>query len=87
MSFETIVYMLCLLTSTLCAGLLMKAFQRGRQRLLLWSSLCFCLLALNNLLVIVDIVVLPQLDLSVARSLTALAAGCVLMYGFIWELE
>ena len=87
MRYESIIYFLCLLTSSLCACLLLNAFLRQRQKLLLWSALCFSLLALNNLLVIVDILLLPDIDLTPARSLTALAAGCVLLYGFIWELE
>jgi hypothetical protein len=86
-TFEAIVYVLCLLTSTLSAGLLLNAFRRRRQNLLLWSALCFCLLAVNNLLVIIDLLLLPNIDLSLARSLTALAAGCVLLYGFVWEVE
>ena len=87
MTFETIVYILCLLTSTLCAWQLVRAFRARRQKLLLWSGICFCLLALNNLLVIVDLVLLPDVDLSLWRSLSALLAGCVLLYGFVWEVE
>lgn len=87
MTVEAIIYLVCLLTSTLCAWLLFTAFKRHRQNLLLWSALCFGLLAVNNLLVLVDLVILPDIDLSPARSLTALAAGCVMLYGFIWEVE
>lgn len=87
MTFETIVYILCLLTSSLCAWQLVSKFRARRQKLLLWSGICFCLLALNNLLVIVDLVLLPEVDLSLWRSLSALLAGCVLLYGFIWEVE
>jgi hypothetical protein len=42
---------------------------------------------LNNLLVFVDIVLLPDIDLALWRSLTALAAVAVLIYGFVWEIE
>ena len=87
MTFETTVYVLCLLTSVLCAWQLVRAFRARRQKLLLWSGICFCLLALNNLLVIVDLVLLPDIDLSLWRALSALLAGCVLLYGFIWEVE
>jgi hypothetical protein len=87
LTFEAIIYLLCLLTSSLCAWLLMAAFRRLGQKLLLWSGLCFCLLAFNNLLVFVDLVLLPETDLTPARALTALAAGCLLLYGFIWEVE
>ena len=87
MSFEAAVYFLCSLSSALCAYLLVTGFRRRRERLLLWSAICFCLLAVNNLLVFVDIIVLPNLDLSLWRSLSALAAVSVLIYGFVWEIE
>lgn len=86
-SFEAVVYLLCIFTSGLCAYLLIAGFRRSRDRLLLWSSLCFCLLAVNNLFVFIDIVMLPSIDLSVVRSLTSLAAVGVLLYAFIWEIE
>jgi hypothetical protein len=86
-SFETGVYFLCFLGSGLCAYLLVSSFWRSRDRLLGWSALCFCLLAANNLLVFVDLIVLPRFDLVVFRALTSLLAVGVLLYGFIWEME
>ena len=86
-SFEAIVYFLCFLSSGLCAYLLVTAYLRRTEKLLLWSAICFCLLAINNLLVFVDIIVLPDVDLSPWRSLTSLAAVSALVYGFIWEIE
>jgi hypothetical protein len=86
-SFGAVVYALCFVSSSLCAYLLMAAFKRSKENLLLWSGLCFCLLGLNNLLVFVDIVLLPDIDLALWRSLTALAAVAVLIYGFVWEIE
>ena len=85
--FGPVVYFLCFVASGVCAFLLVSAFLRGRERLLLWSAICFCLLALNNLLVFVDIIVLPDVDLVPLRSLTALLAVAILLYGFIWEIE
>ena len=87
MSFGAIVYLLCFISSALCGYLLVIGYMRGRERLLLWSAACFCLLALNNLLVFLDLIVLPNIDLSLPRSLTALAAIGVLIYGFIWEID
>jgi hypothetical protein len=86
-SFEAVVYFLCFASSALCAYLLSNAFRRQKERLLLWSSLCFCFLALNNLLVFVDIILLPEVDLLPLRSIAALAATATLIYGFIWEIE
>ena len=42
-------------------------------------------LALNNLVLAVDILLLPDNDLALLRLLTALLAVGVLLYGFIWE--
>ena len=82
------VYLLCALTSTACAVLLLRSFFQGRSRLLLWSSLAFVGLALNNALLFVDLVLIPDaIDLAIPRSLTALAALTVLAFGLIWEAE
>jgi len=81
------VYGLCLLTSAVCAALLVRSWIRSRQPLLLWSAVCFSLLAVNNLLVVLDMVILPTVDLSLARQLSSLAAVGVLIYGFIWEVD
>lgn len=86
-SFEAVVYFLCFLSSGLCAYLLVMAFRRRAEKLLLWSAICFCLLAVNNLVVFVDIVILPSIDLTTWRSLTAILAIVALIYGFIWEIE
>ena len=85
--FPAIVYLLCFLTSAACAGLLLRNYRLTGARLLLWSGLCFLLLAANNLLVVFDLLVLPDLDMRVERLLLALAALAVLLFGFIWDLE
>jgi len=79
------VYLLCAATSMACAALLFRGYRRQRTRLLLWSSLCFGLLAFNNTLLLVDLIVAPEIDLSVWRSLTALAGVGVLLFGLIWQ--
>ncbi|HVM83721.1 MAG TPA: DUF5985 family protein [Candidatus Binatia bacterium] len=81
------IYSLCALAAATCAFLLLKAYRRGRYRLLLWSGLCFCGLTLNNLLLVVDKILLPETDLSVLRTLTAAIAMIVLLYGLIWDAE
>ena len=80
------VYVLCALTSLACTLLLARAFRRTRTRLLLWSSLCFAGLTLNNMLLIVDTRVLPEVDLAVIRALPALLGLCALIYGLIWDV-
>lgn len=85
--FPVAVYLLCLLTSTACAWLLSRNYRRTRVKLLLWSSLCFTLLALNNLMLVVDMLLLPDLDLRLWRLVPSLLAVAVLLFGFIWNLE
>jgi hypothetical protein len=82
---EAIIYLLCVATSVLCAYLLARAYRRSRTKLLIWSALCFALLAVDNLVVAADVLLLPTIDLTVLRLATSLAAVAVLLFGFIWE--
>jgi hypothetical protein len=88
-TFPAAVYILCFLTSAACAWLLGRSYQVSRTPLLLWSSICFVFLALNNLVLVLDLVVWPnpQIDLRLPRLLLALAAGCSMLFGFIWKVE
>jgi hydrogenase/urease accessory protein HupE len=79
------VYALCALASIACALLLGRAYLRARVRLLLWSSICFVGLAINNVLLFVDLTVLPNVDLSLWRSLAAIGGMLVLVKGLIWD--
>lgn len=84
--FEVAIYLLCVATSMLCAYLLARAYRRARSKLLVWSSLCFAFLAVNNLLLALDVLVLPvEIDLTMPRVFTTLLAVSVMLYGFIWE--
>ena len=86
--FPTIVYVLCFLTSVACAWMLGRSYRRNGTRLLLWSSVCFVFLALNNLVLVLDLVVWPtEVDLRLPRLLLALAAVASLIWGFVWEVE
>ncbi|HEY1922149.1 MAG TPA: DUF5985 family protein [Tepidisphaeraceae bacterium] len=82
-----IVYILCGLTSIACAVLLWRGYRRTRARFLLWSSLCFIGLAANNILLFVDLVLLPNVDLLMLRTVIALSGLVVLLYGLIWDAE
>ena len=81
------VYLLCLISSAVCAWLLARRYARSQTRLLLWAALCFGLLALNNLLVVLDLMVITSIDLSLARLFASLLGVLILLYGFIWELD
>ena len=85
MKMAEVVYVMCALTSLACAVLLARGYLRSRSRLLLWSSLCFLGLAANNVLLFVDLVVVPSSDLSLLRVGTALAGVAVLVYGLVWD--
>lgn len=80
-----LVYALCAATGLLCAVLLLRGYRASRTKLLFWASLCFAGLALNNVLLFIDLILLPQIDLFVWRSVAALAGMSVLLYGLIWE--
>jgi hypothetical protein len=79
------IYVLCALTSLLCAVLLFRGWRTSRQRLLLWSALCFAGLAINNLVMVVDFVLVPHTDLALIRHLTAISSVGVLLYGLVWD--
>jgi len=81
------VYLLCAVTSIVCATLLIRAYRANRARLLFWSSLCFIGLALNNVLLFIDLVLVPQVDLRTVRDLTGLAALSIMLFGLIWDQE
>jgi hypothetical protein len=85
--FPAAVYTLCFLTSSACAALLARSYWQTGARLLLWSALCFLFLAANNLVVIIDLLMLPEVDFRLARNLLSLAALGVLIFGFIWDRE
>jgi hypothetical protein len=85
--FPTLVYVLCFLTSSACAFLLGRNYARTQAPLLLWSALCFFLLACNNLTVIFDLLVFPGIRLREVRLVFALAAVSVLLFGLVWDLE
>ena len=87
MDFGLVVYVLCALASAACAVLLLRGYRRSRQRLLLWSGLCFVGFALNNVLLVVDVRVAATTDLSLLRTLPSLVGVGLLLYGFIWDAD
>ena len=81
----TIVYCLCALTSLACAVLLLRGYAQRGARLLLWSGLGFIGFSLGNVLLVIDLVVIPTVDLSLLRSLPTLGGLLVLIYGLVWD--
>lgn len=80
------VYILCAVTSILCAVLLLRGYRATRTRLLFWASLCFVFLAINNVILYVDLVLLPpQYDLFWYRNTAAIIGMLLLIFGLTWE--
>lgn len=79
------IYLLCAATSLLAAGMLWRQYTRRKTRLLLWSCVGFAGLAVNNVLVYVDLVLVTGVDLSLTRSAFGAVAMVALLYGLISE--
>ena len=80
-----LVYLLCAGTSIWCAVLLLKGYRSSRTRLLFWASACFVGLAINNVILFIDLIMLPDVDLFWWRTAPALGGMLVLLYGLVWE--
>jgi hypothetical protein len=80
------IYVLCILTSIVCATLLLRSYAKNRNRLLFWSGFYFIGATLNNTLLLLDkTIFLTSADLLTWRLLAALGASLVLLFGLIWE--
>ena len=81
------VYFLCCLASLVALWLVYRSYRVAPTRFMLWSTLAFVALAVNNVLLFVDVVLLPDISLLPLRHAVALIAAGLLLYGFIWEAE
>ncbi|MGH8250552.1 MAG: DUF5985 family protein [Steroidobacteraceae bacterium] len=81
------VYALGSLVSAMCALMLLRAYSRVAQKLLLWSGLCFVGLAISNVLLFVDLVIWTDVSLYTWRLSTAAVSMLLLLYGLIWEAD
>jgi hypothetical protein len=77
------VYILCFFTSAAVAFLLLRGFARGRERILAWTGLGFVALSLNNAVLILDRMILPDVDFSLARGVSALIGTLLIVLGLI----
>ncbi|HVY07846.1 MAG TPA: DUF5985 family protein [Burkholderiales bacterium] len=80
-----LVYALCTAAALLCTLLLLRGYLQTGTRLLLWSTVCFVGLTVNNVLVIVDLVILPDVDLAVWRTAAGLVGVVAMLFGLLWE--
>ncbi len=81
------VYLLCALTSLACALLLLRSYRQRGVRLLLYSGLAFVGFALGNAVLVVDVVMVPRVDLGLFRGLPVLLGLLVLIYGLVWDAK
>ena len=77
------VYTMCTITSVACAVLLLRGYFRSRERLLLWSALCFVGLSVSNVTLLVDTQL--QADLSTVRTVPSLIGVSLLLFGLVWD--
>ena len=81
------IYLLCILTSLACAWLLLGSYRRTGHRLLFWSGWSFVAMTANNLFLLADKVLFPDVNLLPARLISALISMLLLLYGLIYEKE
>jgi hypothetical protein len=81
----TLIYILCILTCMSCSFLLWRGFRRTHLPLLLWSAVCFLILAIANLLLFADLVLYPGSSLHLVRNAVTLSAMLVLIIGLVFE--
>jgi hypothetical protein len=87
-TFKIILFLLAIATSFGCTVLLYRSYLDSRLRILLWSALCFVCLTANNVILFIDVVMLPAtVDLRIARHTVALVGMLFMLYGFIRESE
>jgi hypothetical protein len=80
-----LIYCLCLAASFGCAALLWRAYGRSRSRLIFWTAVSFCFFALNNLVLVADVLVFQATDLWIWRQAATAIALAVLIFGFVWQ--
>jgi hypothetical protein len=80
-----VIYLLCALTCLACTVLLARSWARRRDRLLVWSTICFAALTANNCLLFIDLVLVKDVSLLVWRNLSAFVGVAALLAGLIWE--
>ena len=84
-----LVYVMCTILSIACAIMLLRGYRNTPSHLLLWSSACFGVMALNNVILLLDVLVLPDIEFGglILRNLTGAIAGSLLLFGLVWEMS
>jgi hypothetical protein len=82
-----LIYGLCTVLSLSIAVMLWRQQRRVPTRMIYWTALCFTGLALSNLLLVIDKLVFPELDLRVLRNSVSLLSIGLLLFGLVYEDE
>ena len=82
-----IMYALCTATALVCAILLLRAYRRSHSPVLWWSGLCFCGLMVANVILVLDKLVVPTIDLEPLRLGVTLASMTLLVYGLLYRSD
>ena len=83
---SSIVFSLCALASIYVAYLLARAYRQRPSRILFWSAICFAGLALNNIVLFVDLVLMPaEVTYGLVRNWIIVASIGSLVYGLVWD--
>jgi hypothetical protein len=85
MTLAQAIYLLCALTSLATALFLFRYYLRRKTRLLLWSCIAFLGLVVNNVLLYLDLGLLPETDLSLLRTIGGAAGMLALAYALASE--
>jgi hydrogenase/urease accessory protein HupE len=80
-----LVYVLSAGTAFVCAALLWRSYRKNGVRLLFWSGVCFLGLTVENVLLYVDRIKFPRIDLSMPRHIVGLAAFLALVFSLAWD--
>jgi len=81
------VYVMCTVTSAICAVLLLLEYRRTASRVLLWCGLAFVGFTVSNALVFTDLILVPTINLSTVRAIANWTATTTLVVALVWDLE
>jgi hypothetical protein len=77
-------FVLCAVTSLVCLALLVRSYRVGRTRLVLWCAICFAGLAVTNVLLAVNELIVPSVHMH-WRGIPATVGLWSLVYGLVRE--
>ena len=86
MNMAKTVYILAAILSLGCTLMLFRGYRRSRTRFLFWSSLSFVGLTLNIIILFVDMVIFPEIDLSWWGDGAVLVSLFLILYGLLWDI-